>query len=65
MQLRRRRVPRPQRRRTPGRVGVDFERLLKADTLVTDPPASSHRSSALLGWLDDRLDWVERVVPFR
>ncbi|GAA3525289.1 hypothetical protein AFL01nite_13800 [Aeromicrobium flavum] len=44
-------------------VEVDFERLLRADTLVSDPPASITSSLGLLGWLDDSLDWVTRFLP--
>jgi hypothetical protein len=47
-----------------GPVMVDFERLLKADTLISDPPASVSSTLSLLGWLDDKLDWVNRFLPF-
>ncbi|TIC88550.1 hypothetical protein E8D34_02355 [Nocardioides sp. GY 10113] len=47
-----------------GPVEVDFDRLLLADTLVSDPPALVSRSLSLLGWLDERLDWVGRSLPF-
>lgn len=45
-------------------VEVDFERLVRADTLISDPPAAITSSLGLLGWLDDRLDWVTRFLPF-
>lgn len=45
-------------------VELDFERLLRADTLVSDPPASVTSSLGLLGWLDDRIDWVSTFLPF-
>ncbi len=45
-------------------VELDFVRLLRADTLVSDPPASITSSLGLLGWLDDRIDWVSRFLPF-
>lgn len=48
----------------PGPVTVDFERLLRADTLVSHPPASISNSLSLLGWLDERLDWVSTFLPF-
>jgi hypothetical protein len=48
----------------PGPVIVDFDRLLRADTLISDPPASIGNTLSLLGWLDDRLDWVRRFLPF-
>ena len=47
-----------------GPVQVDFERLLRADTLLTDPPASISNTLSLLGWLDDQLDLVNRFLPF-
>jgi len=48
----------------PDPVAVDFDRLLRADTLVSSPPASITGSLGLLGWLDERLDWVTRFLPF-
>ena len=47
-----------------GPVQVDFERLLRADTLIGAPPASVSNTLSLLGWLDDRLDLVNRFLPF-
>ena len=47
-----------------GPVQVDFERLLRADTLIGDPPASVSNTLSLLGWLDDRLDLVNKFLPF-
>jgi hypothetical protein len=51
-----------QPRTTP--VLVDFTRLLRADTLVSAPPPSISNSLSLLGWLDDRLDLLDRFLPF-
>jgi hypothetical protein len=48
----------------PGPVQVDFERLLKADSLMSAPPASVSDSLSLLGWLDDKIDWVTKFLPF-
>ena len=48
----------------PAPVAVDFERLVAADTLISSPPASIGNTLSLLGWLDDRLDWVNRLLPF-
>ncbi|GGD29009.1 hypothetical protein [Nocardioides daphniae] len=45
-------------------VTIDFVRLLRADTLVSDPPVSVTESLGLLGWLDDKLDWVSTFLPF-
>jgi hypothetical protein len=47
-----------------GPVTVDFERLLAADTLLTRPPAAVSSTLSLLGWLDERLDWVRTLLPF-
>jgi hypothetical protein len=47
-----------------GPVRVDFERLLRTDTLIGDPPASVSNTLSLLGWLDDQLDLVTRFLPF-
>jgi hypothetical protein len=45
-------------------VEVDFDRLVRADTLISDPPRAVSPTLALLGWLDERLDWTRRVLPF-
>jgi hypothetical protein len=43
---------------------VDFDRILAADTLLRDPPAAVSETLSLLGWLDERLDWVKTFLPF-
>jgi hypothetical protein len=43
---------------------VDFDRLLLADSLLSNPPAVISGSLSLLGWLDERLDWVRTFLPF-
>jgi hypothetical protein len=53
-----------QGKRREGAVEVDFDRLLRADTLISKPPASITSSLGLLGWLDEKLDWVTRFLPF-
>lgn len=45
-------------------VELDFDRILRADTLISRPPASVTASLGLLGWLDERLGWVTRFLPF-
>src|SRR5262245_43711545 len=45
----------------PAPVGVDFKRVLAADTLINSPPKSLSSNLATLGWLDDRLDWVQSI----
>ena len=37
---------------------------LAADTLITNPPAAISPTLSLLGWLDERIDWVRRILPF-
>ncbi|WP_206680010.1 hypothetical protein [Aeromicrobium phoceense] len=44
-------------------IEIDFDRLLREDTLVSDPPASITSTLGLLGWLDGRLGWVTRFLP--
>jgi hypothetical protein len=50
--------------RPPGDVTVDFTRLLAADSLLSRPPTAISGALSLLGWLDDKVDWVKRIVPF-
>lgn len=45
-------------------VDIDFGRLLPADTLLSAPPTAVSPTLGLLGWLDDQLDWVRRILPF-
>ena len=47
-----------------GPVIVDFDRLLLVDTLISHPPAAISNTLSLLGWLDERLDWVNKFLPF-
>jgi hypothetical protein len=47
-----------------GPISVDFDRLVRADTLISAPPAAVSPTLSLLGWLDERLDWVSRILPF-
>ena len=47
-----------------GPIRVDFDRLVAADTLVSKPPAVISPTLGMLGWLDERLDWVKRILPF-
>lgn len=49
----------------PGPIDVDFARLIIADTLISHPPASISPTLSLLGWLDERVDWVTRIIPHR
>lgn len=47
-----------------GPITVDFDRVLATDTLIARPPAAIGPTLGLLGWLDERLDWVGRFLPF-
>ena len=46
----------------PGGVTVDWKRLLATDTLISSPPALLDDGLGLLGWLDERLDWVRHIM---
>ena len=48
----------------PGPITLDWDRVLAADTLITNPPAAISPTLSLLGWLDERIDWVRRILPF-
>jgi hypothetical protein len=50
--------------RAPAAVGVDFARVLPSDTLITRPPRAFSSTLALLGWLDETVDLIDRVFPF-
>lgn len=50
--------------RTAGTVDVDFDRVLTLDTLNSDPPTSISATLALMGWLDEQLEWVRRLTAF-
>jgi hypothetical protein len=43
-------------------VSVDFARLLRRDTLISDPPASLSADLRLIGWLDEQLDVFHRLL---
>ena len=47
----------------PGPITLDWDRVLAADTLITNPPAAISPTLSLLGWLDERIDWVRRILP--
>jgi hypothetical protein len=45
-----------------GPVKVDFARLIANDTLISDPPASVSSDLRLIAWLDEKLDFVKRLM---
>jgi lysophospholipase L1-like esterase len=47
-----------------GPISVDFERLVRLDTLVAHPPQSLTSDLKLVGWLDETLDLFGRLNPF-
>ena len=47
-----------------GPVGVDFDRVLKSDSLIQRPPTNISSSLHLLGWLDSTVDWIKNALPF-
>jgi len=49
-------------RKTP--VLVDFDRLVRRDTLVQQPPRNVKQGLEIMGWADEILDWVRRSVGF-
>jgi hypothetical protein len=44
-----------------GPIRVDFSRLIKLDTLISDPPRSLTNNLELIGWLDQQLDIIRRI----
>lgn len=49
---------------TPPGVGhrVDFARLVRLDTLISDPPASIAADLRLIGWLDQHVGWLPAML---
>jgi hypothetical protein len=48
----------------PDPVTVDFDRLIRRDTLLHRPPANLDSSLATLAWADEALGLVNRALPF-
>ncbi|WP_369138158.1 hypothetical protein [Modestobacter versicolor] len=46
-------------------VQVDFDRLLRRDSLVRRPPQLLDSALDLLGWADENLRWVSRTLSWR
>ena len=45
-----------------GPVRVDFARLIALDTLISDPPRSTDSSLKLIGWIDQHLGFLGRLI---
>lgn len=45
-------------------VHIDFERLLKLDSLMSSPPKSLSSDMKIIGWLDETVDVFGRLNPF-
>jgi hypothetical protein len=48
----------------PDPVGVDFDRLIRRDTLLTRPPQTIDAGLSVLGWADEALDMLHRALSF-
>jgi len=46
----------------PTPVRVDFRRLLRLDSLVSHPPISLAADLRLIGWIDERIDFIRRLM---
>ncbi|WP_207898660.1 hypothetical protein [Amycolatopsis pittospori] len=56
------RSPTGQPRQDP--VTVDFDRLIRRDTLLTRPPQNLNSTLDILGWADETVGWVLRTIGF-
>jgi hypothetical protein len=45
-------------------VAVDFERLIRRDSLIRQPPQNLTPGLEILGWADETLDWVKRTLLY-
>jgi hypothetical protein len=48
----------------PGPIRVDFDRLIRLDTLLTKPPGYLTKGLSVIEWADERLDLIKRVLSF-
>jgi hypothetical protein len=44
-----------------GPIAVDFQRLIALDTLISDPPRSLTDDLSLIGWVDEKMDFLTRM----
>ncbi len=49
----------------PDPVTVDFDRLIRRDTLINTPPALITSGLGILSWADEALDLIRRTLSFR
>ncbi|MQA16347.1 MAG: hypothetical protein GEV09_20025 [Pseudonocardiaceae bacterium] len=54
----------PDGTRRPSPVRVDFDRLIRRDTLLTRPPANLTSGLGVLSWADEALDLLGLSLPF-
>lgn len=47
----------------PTPINVDFERLLRLDTLMRSPPRCIDQTLGIIGWLDEAADVFRRMLP--
>jgi hypothetical protein len=45
-----------------GPVRVDFRRLIALDTLISNPPRSISSDLSVMGWIDEKVDLVKRML---
>lgn len=45
-----------------GPITIDFNSMIRRDTLINDPPQSLASDLQWAGWLDELLDWVKRLA---
>ena len=45
-----------------GRISVDFDRLIRRDTLINTPPQNINDSLGIIGWLDQTVDVFTQVI---
>ncbi|MFI5399049.1 MAG: hypothetical protein ACHQ9S_26255 [Candidatus Binatia bacterium] len=45
-----------------GPVAVDFQRLIEFDTLISAPPRSLTDDLSLVGWVNEKVDFLKRML---
>ena len=48
-----------------GRVGINFNRLLAQDPLVSDPPKTLAGDVKIIGWINDRVNLLASLLGRR